>query len=88
MIDINKLPPAALSAAMRGGTAAWGQHGSSQAHIRYAHPVQPRSRRRCHCGCGKRATHLGMANGVALVTGCELAIARWVKTGEWRKRNA
>ena len=43
-------------------------------------PVLPRSRRRCHCGCKARATHLGLANGVAMTTGCELSVRRWVKS--------
>lgn len=43
-------------------------------------PVPPRCRRRCHCGCKKRATHTGTANGVAMTTGCELYIRRWVKS--------
>ena len=37
------------------------------------------SRRRCGCGCGRRATHMGLANGVCMSTGCELYIRRWVK---------
>lgn len=77
--DLNDLLPAALRAAMQGGTSGWGEHGSAEGHVRYAHPVQPRSRRRCQCGCGQRATKVGMANGVALMLGCELAVARWVK---------
>ena len=80
-MDINKMPPAARSAAMRGGTDGWGQVGSAADHVRYALPVLGRSRRRCSCGCGRRATHRGMANGVCLTTACELAIRRWVKTG-------
>jgi len=39
------------------------------------------SRRRCHCGCDKRATHRGTANGVGMTTGCELYIRRWVRDG-------
>ena len=81
MTDLNKLHPKALSAAMRGGTAGWGQVASAAEHVRYSQPVRPASRRRCHCGCERRATLMGMANGIALVSGCELAIARWVKTG-------
>jgi hypothetical protein len=80
-MDITKLPKAARSAAMRGGTDAWGSFGSSAEHVRYAQPADPKSRRRCHCGCKRRATHMGMANGVALTTACELAVRRWVKTG-------
>src|ERR1700743_92587 len=41
--------------------------------------VPPKSRRRCHCGCKKRATHRGCGNGVTLVTGCQLYIRRWVR---------
>lgn len=78
-MDLDKLSPAALSAAMRGGTTNWGRHGSALEHVRYAEPIAPRSRRRCHCGCRRRATHVGKANGVALTEGCELAMARWVK---------
>ena len=43
--------------------------------------VEPRSRRRCHCGCKKRATHTGRNNGIALATGCEMYIRRWVRDG-------
>jgi hypothetical protein len=80
-MDMNKLHPKALAAAMKGGTDGWGQMASATEHLRYAQPVRPTSRRRCHCGCGQRATHIGMANGIGLTSGCELAIARWVKTG-------
>jgi hypothetical protein len=41
--------------------------------------VPPRMRRRCWCGCGKRATHTGLAAGVAMTHGCEMLIRRWVK---------
>jgi len=80
-MDINKLHPRALAAAIKGGTDGWGQVSSATEHLRYAQPVRSTSRRRCHCGCGQRATQLGMANGIGLTTGCELAIASWVKTG-------
>lgn len=84
MPDLNKLSPAALSAAMRGGTAGWGQVASATEHIRYAQSVRPTSRRKCRCGCNRRATHMGMANGMALTSGCQLAIQRWIKTGRTR----
>lgn len=58
----------------------WGQQGCVD-DPRYMQAVDPKSRRLCRCGCRKRATHLGMANGVALATGCELSIRRWVKFG-------
>jgi hypothetical protein len=82
MTDLSKLSPAALSAAMRGGTADWGIVASSKDHVRYLGTVSGRSRRRCHCGCGTRATHLGMANGIALMSGCEMRVRRWVKEQE------
>ena len=80
-MDLSKLSPAALKAAMQGGTAGWGSCGGADHHVRYMESVPPRSRRHCHCGCAKRATHSGMANGVCLTMGCEFAISRWVKTG-------
>lgn len=80
-MDLNKLPPAARSAAMRGGTALWGQVGSVH-DVRYALPLTPQCRRRrCGCGCRHRVTYRGMANGVCLTMGCELSIRRWIKTG-------
>ena len=82
----NKLQPKALAAAMRGGTAGWGQVASSVEHVRYAQPVRPASRRQCYCGCNQRATHLGMANGCGMTTACELGIQRWVRTGYVRVR--
>lgn len=86
MVDLTKLSRQALSAAMRGGTEAWGQVGSATEHVRYSEPLQPRTgrRRACCCGCGGRSTHRGAANGVALTLGCELSIARWVRTGSQR----
>lgn len=50
-------------------------------HSKYAEPAPSTSRRRCHCGCGLRASHRGMANGVCLVLACELGVRRWIKTG-------
>jgi hypothetical protein len=43
--------------------------------------VSNRSRRRCFCGCKKRATHMGMDGEICLVTACELYIRRWVRDG-------
>lgn len=49
-------------------------------------PVQPTSRQRCHCGCGKRATHMKMVDGCCMGTGCELDARRWVRNpvDSWR----
>lgn len=54
---------------------------SAAVHRRYSEMVDPKSRRRCHCGCKRRTTHRGMANGLALCSGCELSMARWVRDG-------
>ena len=88
MVDLNKLNKSALSAAMRGGTDGWGQMGSSTMNVRYIDLAPARARRRCHCGCEGRATHRGLANGVCLVSGCQMAILRWVKTGDTTARHA
>lgn len=79
MTDLNKLSPSALGAAMRGGTAAWGRIGSAADHVRYMDAIK--SRRKCPCGCGGRTTHAGMANGLALMSGCDLRVRRWVRDG-------
>lgn len=82
MTDLNKLSTAALKAAMTGGTSAWGTWGSSEAHTRYMEPLpKTRRRRMCRCGCRKRHTHVGKANGIGLFGGCELTVARWVRSG-------
>ncbi len=80
-VDLNKLSPPALKAAMQGGTAAWGVIGSSTEHVRYAEKIIPKSRKQCWCGCGGKRTHAGMANGMCLTTACHMGILRWVKTG-------
>lgn len=83
MPDLNKMPPAELAAAMRGGTEGWGEVGSAQRNIRYAvqKPARRGRRRKCHCGCDGPATHAGMANGLCLMSGCELTVHRWVRDG-------
>lgn len=89
MVDMNDLSKQALRAAMTGGTSGWGSHGSATQHVRYAEAIKDRRRaRKCHCGCGKRSTHLGKANGVALMSGCEISAARWVKDPFWDLRIA
>lgn len=86
---LTRLSPAALSAAMRGGTAEWGERASCFEHVRYCEPI-PRDhwkrRRMCRCGCRKRETHSGKANGIALMSGCELEVRRWVRDPLWRHK--
>lgn len=84
--DLNTMSRPARAAAMKGGTAGWGQVGSASAHVRYGElmPPRPGKRRACYCGCDGPVTHVGKANGIALTSACELGIARWVKTGHVR----
>ena len=84
MADLTNFSKRALGAAVKTGTAGWGRIGSSTDHARYSEPLPKRRgrRRNCHCGCGQRVTHAGMANGLALTNACELAVARWVRTGQ------
>ena len=77
MVNLSKLSNSARKAAMEGGTALWGMHGSAELHLRYAEAMS--SRRRCYCGCKGRITHNGMTNGVTLMSGCELHVRRWVR---------
>ena len=83
MTELNSLSPAALSAAVRGGTYGWGQIGGMQEHIRYMEgwPKRPGRKPKCHCGCSSAKTHTGFANGVALTSGCEFYVRKWVKAG-------
>lgn len=62
--------------------------GSATQHRRYMQAAPKRSRRHCFCGCKRRATHLGMANGVCLLMGCELRVRRWVRDGAKASRVA
>lgn len=66
----------------------WGQVGSVDM-ARYAQFIEDGRRRRRRCGhgddCPNRATHLGMANGVALTTGCEFHMRVWVRDGYARR---
>lgn len=80
MTDLRNLSPAALKAAMEGGTAQWGEWGSATHHVLYVEPAVPAMRRRkCRCGCGGKITHMAAANGVGLSWGCEMDTSRWVK---------
>jgi hypothetical protein len=42
-------------------------------------PVPSSSRRRCSCGCGKRASHMMLADGCCMGIGCELLVRRWIR---------
>jgi hypothetical protein len=55
--------------------------GSVDYHKRHFTKVEPKSRRKCGC-CNRRSTHIGMANNIAFVSGCEMSIRRWVRAGK------
>lgn len=57
----------------------WGEMGD--AYLTRYLVAKPRMRRKCRQGedCPNRATHLGMANGVALMAGCEFHVRLWVR---------
>ena len=44
-------------------------------------PVPPGTHRLCYCGCGKRASHIGMADGAGMTVGCEWSVRLWVRDG-------
>ena len=44
-------------------------------------PAMPWSLVRCHCGCDRRVSHLGLADGACMISGCELTVRRWVRDG-------
>ncbi len=52
-------------------------YANANYHVRTVTRVSSWSRRRCDCGCRQRATHIGLANGVAMTTGCEMYVRRW-----------
>ncbi len=64
--------------------AEWGTWGSATAHQRYAVKVK-QVVRRCrlsttHQKCANLETHRGMANGLALTSGCEFHVYQWVRS--------
>lgn len=79
--NLDKLSPAALSAAMRGGTAEWGQRASIAEHIGYVEPQDARGGHylKCRCGCGAKAKYRAMFNGICMYEGCELSARRSAK---------
>lgn len=57
----------------------WGSATEHQRTMRFIEDGR-RRRRQCGGGCDARATHLGLANGVALMSGCEWHVRMWVKS--------
>jgi hypothetical protein len=87
MADLGKLSPAALAAAMKGGTDEWGQRASILEHVGYVEPQTGRGGHylKCRCGCGQRAKHRAMFNGICMAEGCELSMRRFGKYQMERK---
>lgn len=85
-MTLNNLSPAALAAAMRGGTAEWGEYASIREHVGYVEPQTARGGHylKCRCGCGRKAKHRAMFNGICMAEGCELSMHRFVKVGHKR----
>lgn len=54
-------------------------YANEDIHERTMKKRKPTSRARCYCGCGNRATHMGLANGCGMMSGCEMVVRRWVK---------
>jgi hypothetical protein len=81
MTDLSKLSPAALRAAMRGGTSEWGQRASTQEHVGYAERQTARGPNyvKCSCGCKQKAKYRAMFNGICMYEGCELSVHRFIK---------
>lgn len=75
------MSPAALSAALRGGTVEWGERASIKEHIGYVEKQDARHGHylKCRCGCGQRAKFRAMFNGICMYEGCELSAHRFAK---------
>jgi hypothetical protein len=57
--------------------------GGGGAQHRYMRRIVGRGgRRSCYCGCLRRCSHLGMADGVCLMSGCEWSVRQWVRDPE------
>lgn len=70
-VDIEPEPVKAIAA----GQPGWGVIAG-----RY------RNRRKCWCGCAGKISHGGYANGLAMTSGCEWAMRRWVKDPLWHAK--
>lgn len=80
-VDLNKLSPRALSAAMKGGTKEWGERASIHEHVGYVERQTARGPNylKCHCGCGQKAKYRAMFNGICMSEGCEMAMHRFAR---------
>ncbi|HEY5819233.1 MAG TPA: hypothetical protein VIU14_12700 [Mesorhizobium sp.] len=56
--------------------------GDTTQYKRTMRAAMPWSRLVCRCGCDRRATHLGLADGFGMMSGCELTVRRWVRDGD------
>lgn len=56
----------------------WGTQ-ASDTQIKYMKANKGRHKK-CHCGCKGFQTHTGFANGLALTSGCEWKVRKWVNS--------
>ena len=92
MVDLNKLSPSALKAAMNGGVDSRGKCGSATEHTLYVDAipseVNKQRWRMCSCGCRKKSRYALYANGVALGSGCQFLMMRWLRESSQSKGEA
>lgn len=79
--ELKNLSPAALKAAMTGGTEEWGERASVYEHIGYVEPQRSRGGHylKCRCGCERKAKYRAMFNGICMAEGCEFSVHRFVR---------
>lgn len=70
----------------RRARAAVSEHRFANAYVHRRVKEPTKVRRKCPCGCGRRTTHIGKANGIGMILGCELHVARWVQFGPAMRR--
>ena len=89
MTDCRQLQQNRRMTAFLTSPGGWGEHGDARVHLRYME-LAPTDRLVKPCSsCPKQpvrppATHLGMCNGVALMSGCEWHVRQWVQQGDRR----
>lgn len=62
----------------RADRPGWGRVANADEDERYMRPVTEDYPGDCSCGCEGPITHVGMANGLGMIAGCELSVRRWV----------
>ena len=56
------------------------KYADAEEHLRTFKKIPVKQGRpKCCCGCDKLATHMGLANGCGMISGCELYVRRWTR---------